>query len=231
MVLNGINSIILRDVDYSYPKSPVQALRSVNFVLNPGDFVVLTGVSGSGKTTLIRALRGEIIPAQGDLQILGRPIKHRRNMNSLILRRKVAVIYQDFRLMENRTVFDNIAYPLEVSGYSPAAVKARTMESLQMLDLDRHLDKYPNSISGGEKQRVVVARAISMKPAVILADEPTGNLDADSGVNIFSVLKNMSLNGTAVLMATHDTKGYENIESLRYNMTNGELNMEEHSCV
>lgn len=231
MLVKDANSVILRDMDYSYPKSPVHALRSVNFVLNPGDFVVLTGVSGSGKTTLIRALHGEIIPTRGDLQILGRPIKHRRNMNSLILRRKVAAIYQDFRLMGNRTVFDNIAYPLEVSGYSPAAVKARTMESLQMLDLDRHLDEYPNNISGGEKQRVVIARAISMKPAVILADEPTGNLDVDSGVNVFSILKNISLNGTAVLVATHDAKGYENIESLRYNMTNGELNMEEHGCV
>lgn len=231
MTVEGENSIILRNMDYSYPKNQSKALQSVDFVLSPGDFVVLTGVSGSGKTTLIRALRGEIVPTCGDLQILGRYIRKKRNINSLILRRRIAVVYQDFKLIENKTVFDNVAYPLEVSGYSPASVKVRTMESLEMLHLDQYIHKYPKDISGGETQRVAIARAISMKPAVILADEPTGNLDTDSGVNVFTVLKNLSMTGTAVLIATHDTASCENIESLRYVMTGGVLRSEEYSFV
>lgn len=227
MAIAGENSIILRNMDYSYPNSQSKALQSVDFILSPGDFAVLTGVSGSGKTTLIRALRGEIVPTFGDLQILGRHIRKKRNISSLILRRRIAAIYQDFKLIENKTVFDNVAYPLEVSGYSPASVKARAMESLEMLHLDQCIDKYPKDISGGELQRVAIARAISMKPAVILADEPTGNLDRGSGVNVFQVLKNLSINGTAVLIATHDTASCAHIESLRYTMTGGVLRSEE----
>ncbi len=231
MVTEDKNSIILRNMDYSYPKSQTKALDAVDFVLHPGDFVILTGTSGSGKTTLIRALRGEITPTSGDLQILGRNIRKKRNVNSLILRRRIAVVYQDFKLIENKTVFDNIAYPLEVSGYNPMAVKTRAMQSLEMLDLDRHVNKYPRDISGGELQRVAIARAISMKPAVILADEPTGNLDKDSGMNVFTVLKNLSINGTAVLIATHDTTACANIESLRYVMSGGVVKPEEYHLV
>ena len=223
MTAKGVNSITLKDVDYSYPGSRKKALQSVNFALNPGDFTVLTGVSGSGKTTLIRALRGEIVPTSGDLRILGRYVRKRRNIKSLMLRRRIAVVYQDFKLIHNKTVFDNVAYPLEVAGYCPAAVRARAMDSLHALGLEGYADKYPKDISGGEAQRVAIARAIGMKPDVLLADEPTGNLDVRSAAKVFSVLQNLSCEGAAVLVSTHNTIFARSVGGRMHVMEEGEL--------
>ena len=228
------NSIELRGVNYAYPKSPIAALHSIDLELSPGDFCVMTGESGSGKTTLIRMLAGELPPRDGYLHILGKESKHSRALNSTRLRRKISVVYQDFKLINTKTVYANIAYSLEVSNYKPAVVRARTGMVLEMLNLTKYADKYPAEISGGERQRVSIARAVSMKPKVLLADEPTGNLDSDNSSLVFSMLQSLSNDGTIVVIASHDISVNTYIDlsnSKRIRMHNGSLRESELSHV
>ncbi len=194
--------IVMSHVTKEY--GDVTALDDVTVDIRRGEFVFLTGPSGAGKSTFIRLLYAEDKPTDGTLMVGG------MNLNRLVrrhiprLRRNLGVVFQDFKLLESRTVYDNIAFALEVTGAPVSYIRRRVPAVLEMVGLLGREDAYPRQLSGGEQQRVSLARAVANTPPVILADEPTGNLDRDTSWDIMSLLEGLNKRGATVLVATHD---------------------------
>ena len=184
-------------------------LVDVNLQVEKGDFVYLTGPSGAGKTTLLKLLFSEIPPSSGQVLIMGRNIS-RVSRNSIpFLRRKIGVVFQDFRLLPNRNVFENVALAMEVLG-RPRKIIDRTVQVLlKRVGLSHRARSYPEQLSGGEQQRVAIARAVINDPVILLADEPTGNLDEQTTNDIIELFNDANARGTTVLLATHDRHLYE----------------------
>ncbi len=195
--------ISLHGVTKRYPNG-TEALRGVSFEVEKGEFCFLSGPSGAGKTTLIRLLLRMEVATDGDILLFGRNLRALRRSAVPYLRRNVGVVFQDFRLLDDRTVFDNVAVGLHVLGLSRREVRHRVEGVLYDLQIDRHAQAYPTMLSGGEQQRVAVARALVMQPALILADEPTGNLDWELSNEIVRLFENLDTRGATVIMATHD---------------------------
>lgn len=184
-------------------KNQVKALDNVSFRIQPGEFVFLIGESGAGKSTLIKMLLREEIPNQGTVLYNGENVAQIRARRVAKHRQNLGVVFQDFRLLDDRTVFDNISYALEIFGHPQNQIKQRVRETLEIVDLSRKAGSYPNQLSGGEKQRVSIARAIVNKPKLLIADEPTGNLDPETSWEIIRALRDVNQAGTTILMATH----------------------------
>ena len=180
------------------------ALEDVNLRLEKGEFAFLTGPSGAGKTTLLRLLLREEKPTRGQVLIQGKSIVNLPAGKIPYLRRNIGVVFQDFKLLPRKTVFENIAFVLEIVGIVGLAQRTRTREVIRDLGLYDQRNAYPEELSGGEKQRTAIARAIVNRPAILLADEPTGNLDPDLSRDILQLFKSIHLFGTTVLVATHD---------------------------
>lgn len=180
------------------------ALRNVTFSVGKGEFVFLTGPSGAGKTTLLRLLFGAERPTGGRLYVLGRDIGSLKGRELAFLRREVGVVFQDFKLIPTQTVAENVAYSLHVVGMSDRQIKRRVTQILGAVGLLHKARTFPPKLSGGEQQRVAIARALVNDPALLLADEPTGNLDADLTPVILELLEQANARGTTVLVATHD---------------------------
>ncbi len=180
------------------------ALEDVNLRLEKGEFAFLTGPSGAGKTTLLRLLLREEKPTRGQVLIQGNSIANLSPGQIPYLRRNIGVVFQDFKLLHRKTVFENIAFVLEIVGIVGQAQRTRTREVIKDLGLYDQRNAYPEELSGGEKQRTAIARAIVNRPAILLADEPTGNLDPDLSRDILQLFKSIHLYGTTVLVATHD---------------------------
>lgn len=180
------------------------ALRGLNFALDAGSFHFLTGGSGSGKSSLLRLLFMEILPSIGRLRLFGKDVARMRRRERIAARRRIGVIFQDFRLLEHLNVLDNAALPLLASGESARNARARALEVLDWLEMRDHRDAMPSHLSGGEKQRVAIARAVIKKPQLLIADEPTGSVDEQSARRFFSLFRELPKTGTAVLIATHD---------------------------
>ena len=180
------------------------ALRDMSFHVAKGEFVFLTGHSGAGKSTVLRLIYAEHLPTQGEVRISGFNTAKLNRREVSRLRRRLGIVFQDFRLLEDRTAEDNVAFALEVTGAKQQIIAPKVMRVLAQVGLTAKAHQYSNELSGGEQQRVAIARALVNDPFVLLADEPTGNLDERATRGVFRLLRDINANGTAVLMATHD---------------------------
>jgi cell division transport system ATP-binding protein len=182
----------------------VVALRDVSFHIDKGEFVFIVGASGSGKSTLIRLLLKELEPTQGRIIVGGRDLTRLSKGKVPLLRRNIGCVFQDFKLLPARTAAENVAYALKVQGESRAAIRKKVPEVLSMVGLSHKMNSRPDELSGGEQQRVSIARAFVNHPPLLVCDEPTGNLDPDTSVGIMQLLYRINRAGTTVLMVTHD---------------------------
>ena len=197
--------IVLHDVCKTY-QSGVQALQHVDLQIPERDFVFLVGPSGAGKSTFIRLLIREELPTSGRVFIDGQDLARLRRRDIPHLRRKVSVIFQDFKLLPHKTVFENVAFALEVSGATRAELQERVPETLDLVGLTDKADRYPGLLSGGEQQRVAIARALVRQPSILVADEPTGNLDPDTAAQTVQLLVRVNALGTTIVFATHNSE-------------------------
>jgi len=200
----------------SYNFSSHWALKDVSFAVDSGDFVLITGASGAGKTTLMRLLHGDLPLQRGQACIAGFDLRKLTPRNLPHLRRSVSVVFQDFKILPNRTVAENVALPLEVNRMKPALIRKRVAAVLRGLNLKNKGDLRCKELSGGEQQRVAVARSIVVNPKVLLADEPTGNLDDDLSRRLLEVFKQFNLHGTTILLATHNRQFQEHLPRAKF---------------
>lgn len=194
--------ISLRNVSKDYGGS-TKALESVTLAIEKGEFVFIVGPSGAGKSTLIKLLYREETPSTGQVVVLGKDLAKLRRREIPFLRRRIGVVFQDFKLLEDKTVGENISFALEVTGTPTREIKKRVAQVLNLVGLKDRRDAYPNELSGGEQQRIAIARALVRNPDVLLADEPSGNLDPKTAHEIFSLLERANMYGTTVVVATH----------------------------
>ena len=184
-------------------KNGVHALSNINLRVKKGEFVFVVGSSGAGKSTLIKLLMKEEEPTKGKIKLNNIDITKIKGRNIPYIRRNLGVIFQDFRLLPNKTVFENVAFAKEIIGASPREIRRQVPAVLSMVGLEGKEKSYPNQLSGGEQQRVSIARAIVNNPSILIADEPTGNLDPDTAWEIMKLIKDINIKGTTVIMATH----------------------------
>ncbi len=182
----------------------VAALRDVSFVIDKGEFVFIVGASGSGKSTVIRLVLKELELTDGKIFVGGRDLTHLKRSKVPLLRRNVGCVFQDFKLLLNRTAAENVAYALKVQGENANSIRRKVPEVLNLVGLSHKMSSLPDELSGGEQQRVSIARAFVNHPPLLICDEPTGNLDPDTSVGIMQLLYRINRSGTTILMATHD---------------------------
>ena len=180
------------------------ALQDLSLTVDKGEFVFLTGPSGAGKSTLLRLLLVQEKPSEGDVFVNGHDLTKLSRSDIQEYRRGIGFIFQDFKLIPTRTVFENVAFVLEVLGVPPSQQRRRAHQVLKWVGLQHRINAYPRDLSGGEQQRIAIARALVNDPALVLADEPTGNLDPDLSLEIMNLLREINAGGTTVLVATHD---------------------------
>ena len=195
--------IVFESVTKVYDPNVV-ALNDVSFVIDKGEFVFVVGASGSGKSTMIRLLLKELEPSSGRILVGGRDLTRLKHSKVPLLRRNVGCVFQDFKLLPNRTAAENVAYALKVQGESSASIRRKVPEALSLVGLSEKTGSLPDELSGGEQQRVSIARAVVNHPPLLICDEPTGNLDPDTSVGIMQLLYRINRAGTTILMVTHD---------------------------
>ena len=195
--------IRLSDVVKEY-ESGTTALKGISLRIEDGEFVFLVGPSGSGKSTIIKLLTGEIVPTSGQIAVNGFSLTNIAERQIPLLRRSVGVIFQDFRLIEKKTVYENLGFAMRSVGSSPREIKKRIPYVLELVGLEEKTDRYPNELSGGEQQRVAIARALINNPSTIIADEPTGNLDPARSLEIMRLLERINQLGTTMVVVTHE---------------------------
>ena len=194
----------MKNVSMVYPTSDTPALYDINLNINEGDFVFLVGASGSGKTTMIRLLTGELKPSSGDIIVNDYDMTKLKRSKLAKVRRTLGVVFQDFRLIEDMTVYDNVAFAMRVVGASSRQIRNRVPYVLDLVGLSGREDRFPRELSGGEQQRVAVARALVNNPRMIIADEPTGNLDPVKSLELMLLLEKINDLGTTLLVVTHE---------------------------
>ena len=195
--------IQFRDVSKRYPSGDL-GLDSATFSVGRGEFVFLVGATGSGKSTVIRLLIKEVEPTDGVIRVAGYDLRDIHRKRIPFYRRNIGVVFQDFKLLPSRTVHDNVAYALQVTGGTRKEIRSKVPDILRLTGLSLKLHNYPDQLSGGEQQRVSIARAFVNHPSLLLADEPTGNLDPETSIDIMRLLYRINRTGTTVLVATHD---------------------------
>jgi len=195
--------IDFRSVTKKYPSGDL-GLEDATFAVHPGEFVFLVGSTGSGKSTIMRLLIKEIEPTYGSIAVAGRDLSDITRKKIPYYRRNLGVVFQDFKLLPNRTVYDNVAYALQVIGGSRTDIRAKVPEILRLVGLSTKIHNYPDELSGGEQQRVAIARAFVNHPPLLLADEPTGNIDPVTSIGIMQLLYRINRTGTTVLVVTHN---------------------------
>lgn len=195
--------ISFENVSKIYEDNKTVALDNVSFTVEKGEFVFLVGHSGAGKSSIIRMLLCEERPTSGTVMVNGFNIGELERKQIPALRRSLGVVFQDFRLLQNRTVYDNVAFAMNVVGAPPKQIRRRVPEVLSLVDLSHKAKAYPSQLSGGEQQRVSMARALANNPSILIADEPTGNLDPDTAKEIMALLEEINQHGTTMIVATH----------------------------
>jgi cell division transport system ATP-binding protein len=202
--------IEMKGVTKKYHRSTT-ALRDINVSVNPGEFVYIVGPSGAGKSSFIKLLYREEKVSTGTLKVGEFNLTKMKKRQIPILRRSIGVVFQDYKLLPKKTVFENVAYAMQVIGEKPREIKKRVPEVLELVGLKHKMRSFPDQLSGGEQQRVAIARAIVNNPKVLIADEPTGNLDPEISWEIMQLLERINLQGTTVLMATHNKQIVDNL--------------------
>jgi cell division transport system ATP-binding protein len=206
-----------------YPKTSRAALSDLSVEVEKGEFVFLVGESGSGKSTFLRLVLREERPTSGYIQVAGKDLARLSSWKVPHLRRQIGTVFQDFRLLPNKTVAENVAFALQVIGKSRKEIREDVPEVLELVGLDGKEARLPHQLSGGEQQRVAIARAFVNKPLILLADEPTGNLDPTTSVGIMKLLDRINRTGTTVLMATHDQSIVDQMRKRVIELAGGEL--------
>jgi len=214
--------IQLHNVSLAYQKDAT-ALNNITLRIEKGEFVFLTGTSGAGKTTLLRLLYGALTPGSGQVLIDGQNVSRMTSSQIPHLRRSIGVVFQDFKLLQNRTVFENVAITLEVLGWGRADIGKKVMHILKQMGIESKINLTPQRLSGGEQQRVALARALVNDPKILLADEPTGNLDDANKNQILSIFKDANARGTTVVVATHDRRLIENSHKRLVTLSKGDI--------
>ncbi len=189
---------------YKQYKNGITALSDINLSIAKGDFVFIIGQTASGKSTLIKLLYRQEKPTKGEVYVGGINVAKLRNSKVYKIRRKIGVVYQDYKLLPNMTVFENVAFALEIFGLKRSEIRERTMQALEVVGLKDKFRSMPDKLSGGEQQRVSIARAIVNNPRILICDEPTGNLDPKTSLEIMEIIDKINKDGTTVIMATHD---------------------------
>jgi cell division transport system ATP-binding protein len=215
--------ISVQNVTKKYKGTPRPALDQVSLEIEKGDFVFLVGASGSGKSSLMRLMLREDIPNSGAVHVLGENLVGLPARRVPFFRRNLGVVFQDFRLLPNKTVAQNVAFSLEVIGKSQGFIQEAVPDVLGLVGLEEKADRFPNELSGGEQQRVALARAIVNKPAILLADEPTGNLDPTTSQGIMALINSINLAGTTVVMATHDRSIVDQMQKRVVELSAGQI--------
>ena len=195
--------LIMSDVSKVYPGGSV-ALQDVNVHIEPGEFVFVVGPSGAGKSTFIKMLFREVLPTTGSIFVNGMDILSLSPKEIPFMRRQLGIIFQDYRLLPDRTVYENVAFAMQVIEAPHRKIKRQVMNMLDLVGLRHRANAYPNELSGGEQQRIAIARAIVTDPVFVIADEPTGNLDPETSWDIMEIFKEINDTGTTIVMATHD---------------------------
>jgi cell division transport system ATP-binding protein len=218
--------IVFEDVTKVY-EPDVTALNGVSFVIEKGDFVFVVGASGSGKSTLVKLLLKEIDPTEGRIIVGGRDLTRLKHSKVPLLRRNVGCVFQDFKLLPSRTAAENVAYALKVQGESRTSIRRKVPEVMNMVGLAHKMDSLPDELSGGEQQRVSIARAVVNHPPLLVCDEPTGNLDPDTSVGIMQLLYRINRAGTTILMVTHDREMVDKMRKRVIALEDGRLSRDE----
>lgn len=214
--------IVLDRVSKVYGKKTT-ALNRINLKIDPKEFVIIVGKSGAGKTTLLRLLTREEKQTKGKIIVGGIDYDKLKDKSIPLLRRKIGVVFQDFKLLPNRTVFENVAFALEMVGISNHEIKKTVPRVLEVVNLKDKADHYPAQLSGGERQRVAIARAIVRQPKILIADEPTGNLDPKHAWDIIKILEKINRYGTTVLLTTHNKEIVDKLKKRVITIKNGEI--------
>lgn len=217
-----VEFIKFRNIEKTYPNG-VNALYDLNLDIKKKEFVFVIGASGSGKSTLIKMLYREEKPTRGEIYLGGINVAKVKNNKVYKLRRKIGIVFQDFKLLPKLTVYENVAFALEIYGLPSAEVKRKVLKALDLVGLKARAKSYPDQLSGGEQQRVAIARAIVNSPKLLICDEPTGNLDPDTSLEVMKVIEKINDLGTTIVMATHDREMVDKMKKRVLLLDNGKL--------
>lgn len=222
--------LIMTDVSKVYPSGSV-ALQDVNVHIEPGEFVFVVGPSGAGKSTFIKMLFREVLPTTGSIFVNGTDIMALTPREIPYMRRQLGIIFQDYRLLPDRTVYENVAFAMQVIEAPHRKIKRQVLNVLDLVGLRHRSDAYPNELSGGEQQRIAIARAIVNDPLLVIADEPTGNLDPETSWDIMEIFKEINATGTTIVMATHDKEVVDAMGKRVIAIEKGRIVRDEHEGV
>ncbi len=214
--------IEIRNVSKRFKKG-WYALKNIDLSIAKGDFLFLTGQTGSGKTTLLRLIYMDIFPDEGEVAVAGFLSSTIKEEEIPFLRRRIGIIFQDFKLLRDKTVYENAAFALEVTGQSGRKMREKVMKALTLVGLSHKRNDFPYTLSGGEQQKTAIARALVREPFILLADEPTGNIDPEGSEEIIKILQEVNTAGTAVLMATHDVELAKRMGGRFVNLEQGQI--------
>jgi cell division transport system ATP-binding protein len=218
--------IEMHGINLVYPNG-VQALFDINLYVEKGEFVFLVGTTGSGKSSLLKLIYREVVPTSGDIYVNDRDITDMKRREVPYLRRRLGVVFQDFKLIPHKTVYENVAYALEVTGTPRREIRSKVSRVLELTNLEGKNHRFPHEISGGEQQRTSLARALVNSPTILLADEPTGNLDPESSWEIIQIFDEINKGGTTILVATHNREIVDMMRKRVIVVTKGRISVDQ----